>query len=58
MNMKTATIHRRDLNSLPNLPYPNAATRKELIHKFLDLALMAAIGAGFAAVLLFVVAFC
>jgi hypothetical protein len=38
------------------LPYPNAATRRELIHKFLDLLLMGALGVGAAAILLFVLA--
>lgn len=51
--MKTATIRRTDLNTQPRIPYPNAATRKELVHKFLDMVLMGAIGAGLAASLLF-----
>ena len=37
----------------PNLPYPNAASRQERIHKFLDRALTAAIGAAIAACLTF-----
>ena len=37
----------------PQIPFPNAATRKELVHKFLDLLLMGAIGAGLAVSLLF-----
>lgn len=51
--MKTATIRRYDFNTRPKIPYPNAATRKEMFHKFLDLLLMGAIGAGLAASLLF-----
>lgn len=38
------------------LPYPNAATRKQIMNKVLDLLLMAAIGAGIAAMLLFLLA--
>ena len=40
----------------PVLPYPNAATRRQLLHRLLDLLLSAAIGAGVAAVLLFLLA--
>ena len=36
--------------------YPNAATRRQVAHKVLDLLLMAAIGAGAAAIALFVLA--
>lgn len=54
--MKTTTIYRADYTTRPNLPYPNAATRQELINKFLDLLLMAALGIGAAAILLFIVA--
>lgn len=34
------------------LPYPNAATRREILHKLLDTALVAASGMGIAAMLL------
>lgn len=51
--MQTATINRRSVTARPNVPYPNAATKKELLHKFLDLLLMAMIGAGLSAVTLF-----
>lgn len=54
--MKTAVIHRSDLIMRPNLPYPNAATRREILSKFLDLLLVGAIGAGLAASLLFLLA--
>lgn len=50
--MKTATIRKTSANALPNLPYPNAASRQELLHKVLDLLLVGAMGAGAAAVLL------
>lgn len=46
--MKTTTIRKTAL------PYPNAATRRQIMHKVLDLLLMAAIGAGAAAALLLV----
>ena len=48
--MKTTTIRKT------SLPYPNAATRRQGMNKALDLLLMAAIGAGAAAMLLFVLA--
>lgn len=51
--MKSAAIHRNDIKMRPNLPYPNAATQKELFNKFLDFLLVGAIGAGVAACLLF-----
>lgn len=54
--MKTAVIHRTDLKTQPNIPYPNAATRKELLHKFLDLVLTGVIGAALAASMLFLMA--
>ncbi len=50
--MKTTAIYRTDIRMRPNLPYPNAATRREVINKVLDLLLVAAIGAGSAACLL------
>ena len=54
--MKAIVLYRNDYAKRPNLPYPNAATRRELFSKFLDLLLMAAIGAGAAAILLFLLA--
>lgn len=54
--MKTATVRRAALKTRTNIPYPNAATRKEMLHKFLDLATMAMIGAALAAAALFLVA--
>ena len=38
------------------LPYPNAATRRQLLHRVLDFLLSAAIGAGLAALFLFLLA--
>lgn len=51
--MKTTAIYHA---SRPNIPYPNAATRKEIIHKFLDTLLVGAMGAGGAAILLLLLA--
>lgn len=36
----------------PAFPYPNAATRQEVIHKVLDTLLVAVSGMGIAAILL------
>lgn len=54
--MKTAAIYRSKCTSRPELPYPNAATRREIFHKLLDLLLMGAIGVGAATVILFLLA--
>lgn len=53
--MKTTVIYRNEVRSMPQLPYPNAATRRELIRKALDILTMAAIGVGAAAILLFLI---
>lgn len=49
--MKTTVI-----NEKATLPYPNAATRRQVANKVLDLLLMAAVGAGLAATLLLLLA--
>lgn len=54
--MKTAVVKRTNFNNMPVIPYPNAATREEMLHKILDLLLVAAIGAGLAACLIFLIA--
>lgn len=54
--MKTAAIYHSECASRPKLPYPNAATRREIFHKFIDLVLMGAIGVGAAAVILLLLA--
>lgn len=54
--MKTTALYHADYANRPNLPYPNAATRRELVHKFLDLLLMGAMGIGSAAIVLFLLA--
>lgn len=47
--MKTAVIH-------PQIPYPNAASRRQIIAKAVDILLMAVSGAGTAAIVLFLMA--
>ena len=47
--MKTAVCKS---NYQPVIPYPNAATRREVLHKILDTLLVAASGMGIAAILL------
>ena len=54
--MKTATMKRIQMNKASVIPYPNAATRQEILHKFLDTVLVGAIGAGLAVCLLFFLA--
>ena len=53
--MKTA-VCRTARNVRPGVPFPNAATRREVFQKFLDLALMTAISLGIAASILFLLA--
>lgn len=48
--MKTTAVREHTLS------YPNAATRKQVMNKIVDLLLMAAIGAGLAAMLLLLLA--
>ena len=49
--MKTTVINKK-----ATLPYPNAATRRQVANKVLDLLLIAAVGAGLAAMLLLLLA--
>lgn len=49
--MKTV-VCKTNYRPIPQLPYPNAATRREVFHKLLDTALVAASGMGIAAILL------
>lgn len=55
--MKATTAYRTDFKTRPILPHPNAATYREMFHKFLDLLLVGAIGAGLAASFLLILAF-
>lgn len=50
--MKTAVMNKMDY---PFAPYPNAATRRELLHKVLDHLLIVASCAGVSAVILLLV---
>lgn len=50
--MKTAVYHA----NRPNLPYPNAATRRELVNKFLDNLLIAAMVVAAVTVFVFLAA--
>ena len=54
--MKRTTVYRSDYANQPHVPYPNAATRREVLNKFLDLLMMAALGVGAAAIILFLLA--
>lgn len=54
--MKTTVMHHRKVNTRPNIPYPNAATKKEILHKVADMLLSAAYGAAFATIVLFLMA--
>ncbi|MBO5050182.1 MAG: hypothetical protein J6C41_07120 [Oscillospiraceae bacterium] len=47
--MKTQTLSKRDF---PFAPYPNAATRRELMHKMVDHLLIIACSAGIASALM------
>ena len=54
--MKTTTVYHDNFWNRPSVPLPNAATRRQVLEKFLDVALVAAIGAGIAASILFLIA--
>lgn len=53
--MKTTTM-RRGYTYTANLPYPNAASRKQIFDRIVDLSLTFVLGAGAAAIVLFVLA--
>lgn len=54
--MKTAVTKHCIYRFANYAPYPNAATPRQVVHKILDLLLMAASGMGLAAMLLFLLA--
>jgi len=54
--MKTATVRHADFAKRPRLPYPNAATKRQIFDRFIELLLMAALGAGAAASILLILA--
>ena len=49
----TATVRRDNAKMQVGFPYPNTATQKELLDRFLNHLLVGAIGSGLAACLLF-----
>ena len=51
--MKTVFVQAERFLSQPVIPMPNAATRRQLLHKILDRLLVTASCAGIVAVLLF-----
>lgn len=53
--MKTAAT-KLTCRPIDRIPYPNAATPRELLRKLVDLALVAASGMGIAAMLLLLMA--
>lgn len=54
--MKTVTYRATDFANRPNIPYPNAATRRQILDRIVELLLMAGLGIGAAAILLFILA--
>lgn len=51
--MKAATVYRQIPTVRQGLPYPNAATPRQIMNRFVDLLLVGAIGIAFAAIVLF-----
>ena len=51
--MKTAICYAKRPTKAP-IPFPNAMTRRQILHNILDGLIMAASGAGFAAVVLWI----
>lgn len=54
--MKTITYRTTDFAKRPHIPYPNAATRQQILDRFVELLLMAGLGIGAAAIVLFLFA--
>ena len=54
--MKTAVMYQKPRMSYTKPAFPNAATRRQALHKFLDTLIMAAAGAGLGALLLLILA--
>lgn len=54
--MKATTAERTRYADKPALPYPNAATRRQVFQKVLDFLVMVASGVGVGAMLLFILA--
>lgn len=51
--MKAATVYRQSHTVRQGLPYPNAATHRQIMNRLMDLLLVGAIGMAFAAIVLF-----
>lgn len=54
--MKAATIYNPAATNTEAVAYPNGMTRRQLLNKLVDFLLIAAIGVGAAAILLFLLA--
>jgi len=54
--MKTEAIYRPAVTVRPSLPYPNAATKRQVFEKIVDHLLIGAIGIGSVAIILFLLA--
>lgn len=54
--MKTPAIYTANRPGKSHVAYPNSASRRQIINKIVDLLLMAASGAGAAAIVLFMLA--
>ena len=54
--MKTVTTKKPNTHRRYGVPYPNAATRRQLIDQFVELLLTGAIGISAAAIVLFILA--
>ena len=54
--MKTEAIYRPEVTVRSAIPYPNAATKREMFEKILDHLLIGAIGIGSVAIILFLLA--
>lgn len=54
--MKATAAQRPTFMNSPVVYYPNAASRRQVFHKMLDVLLVTASGAGIGAILLFLLA--
>ena len=54
--MKTVTTRKSNMPKRCNVPYPNAATKQQLIDQFVEFLLAGAIGLSAAAIVLFILA--
>lgn len=54
--MKSTTVQRNRTHVRSHIPYPNAATREEMLHKVLNTLICGVVGAGLAACTLLLLA--